>query len=71
MIPHFCILTAILIISTIYYFYKVYLPSTKNKQKLVAPENFLSFDQEYNNMVNKIIEPKYLSRFSTYTEYKI
>ena len=71
MIPHFCVLTVIIILSTIYYFYNVYLPSTKNNDKLVSPESFLSFDQEYSKIIERTIEPKYLSRFNTYNEYKI
>ena len=71
MIPHFCVLAAIILVSTIYYYYMIYLPYTKKAPELVSPESFLSFEEHYSNIVNNTIEPKYYSRFKTFNEYKL
>ena len=69
MIPHLCLLLFIILLSTITYYYNVYLPSKESK--LNSPENFSTFIEEFNNIVKQVVEPKYYSRFNTFNEFKI
>ena len=39
--------------------------------KLTPPEEFLTFDEHYVNMVNKIVKPNNYSRFKYFNEFKI
>ena len=38
---------------------------------LKKPEEFLSFDEHYVNMVNKIVKPNNYSRFKYFNEFKL
>jgi hypothetical protein len=70
MIPHLLIILSILIIATIHYYYRHFLPTIKT-DLLKKPEEFSDFEQTYAKYVSEIITPKNYSTFKLLTEFKI
>ena len=63
--PHGIILLIILLLSV--FAYTIYIKNNR----LVPPETFMSFENNYNRLVNNIVKPNNFSRFKYFNEFKI